>query len=186
MIRRVKPEYIYQLFKKIKRTLNVDADLIVPNWREYPEPIEKRLREFSKENVYALASNIAGINLVFLNYDRTIEDFNKYKFLPIHSPYVPTSLKLSFAVILIHELTHCEISSKKDKNKRPASLKIVTDIFEKYGLDISEIIPVNLNYSAEDLLELHDNDFQQRYFKNLFKCSRIILKLENEKYTHSN
>ncbi len=179
--KRLKANYIKGLFNRISKALNLKAELLMSEDAEnYPDHIKKYI---SNCNVYGFHFHIAGTSYIFINTNLIYENFKRFgpkAFKDKNMEYVPMTLKLAYARVIIHEFTHRQIDIKRQINNK----NVLNNTFEKLlvALDkhnmANEMFMFENEKSQED--RVHDSNFYNEFYANLFKSYKIIMELERE------
>lgn len=181
-MKKLKVNTVKRIFNEIGNILNIDIELFLPE----EEKNEKIINVYMRDNYfYGSCFTSNGTRGIYIN-NRLIHkmyEFNPYNLmqsLKYGLEYIPGSLEIATAMVMIHEYTHAQINSEQlEKSGTNLSVKKSYSEF----IDALERHSMLEDYTLtkvcdEELDKMHDQHFIDAYTKNVFKCWPVISKLE--------
>ena len=209
-MRQLTPQEITHIFDSLCKILGLKAALLLPGTgrsREFNRHCKSYEHYMTKRDTLAEAASYGGYGVVILNrkgihncfYGQGVFKNHRlsgwtqelYKPPTINRAYIPQTLKLAYATIIIHELTHIQEFIEEGRiNQEKVNTGVVDSLFVQQCKAINKYFGSMkvLNKPAEsadkrDVYYGHKKDFSERYFNNFFKSHRVITNLEDEGHT---
>lgn len=204
-MKKVKVKHTRRLFSEICDRLGVNAELLITeDCHRYGNQAKEVINRVAA--AYGFSFNDSQANFIFINTKLIHKAFREkqadfMKMFSLGVGYIPKSMNVVLAIIMIHECTHSQLYVESTKNNQ--KVKIIDDKSEEHqetkiniinesqdistGMDqlISKLIRYDMissffndEWNEELLKDMHDDAFYKAFGENLIECCDIIDRLQ--------